>query len=749
MTLRLLLLTPLLATAAPESGSLPGSSPLPAVEDRSAALLEAAHHVADRFALQSSQQRQRDWASGLSADAQEFRKDKRALMRRLLGMESADEDANATPVALETVAEEDVTATGKEKGIRFTRVRWPVRPGIWGEGLLLSRPSDAVIQHWICLPDADTPPEQFATTSPVPAALLAVPGTQVLIPALIDRGSAYSVSDTLARRAAVSHREWIYRQTFVQGRHLLGMEMEMVLAAVRALDSPSSELHVQGEGEGGLLALWLAALEPRLQSAWITGYFGPREALWQEPIERNVQGWLRDFGDAEMLALISPRPVALEQDRFPHWTPPPAAAGERFIAAPSALKDVPLDQATAELDRARKLLPQSKSSTRLTLHPPGTPATAILESLGLSSSSEKVDLAAAPPTDPQRMQRLVRQASTDAQRELARGEAFRDQHFWKTLPTDSLPAFENATTERRQAFWNDVIGRAPDPDQPPNAASRMIRSEAGVVIHEVQIPVWQDFDVWGWLALPQGWDDGKPRPVVVCQHGLEGLPADLFETDLEARAWRAYKAYALRLAEQGFVVFAPHHLYRGGDVFRSLQRKLNGQGLSLFSLILAQHQSLLAWLKTQPFADAQHVGFYGLSYGGKSAMRIPSVLTDYAFSICSGDFNEWVRKCASTDMPMSYVFTGEYEIWEWDLGHRFNYAEMAALIAPRPFMVERGHSDGVGTDSWVAYEFAKVRRLYTQLGMPERTEIEFFDGPHTIHGVGSFDFVKRWLPIAP
>ena len=90
------------------------------------------------------------------------------------------------------------------------------------------------------------------------------------------------------------------------------------------------------------------------------------------------------------------------------------------------------------------------------------------------------------------------------------------------------------------------------------------------------------------------------------------------------------------------------------------------------------------------------IAFYGLSYGGKSAMRTPAVLTDYCLSICSGDFNEWVRKCVSTDMPMSYIHTHEYEIWEWNMGRTFNYAEMAALIAPRPFMVERGHLDRVG-----------------------------------------------------
>jgi len=71
---------------------------------------------------------------------------------------------------------------------------------------------------------------------------------------------------------------------------------------------------------------------------------------------------------------------------------------------------------------------------------------------------------------------------------------------------------------------------------------------------------------------------------------------------------------------------------------------------------------------------------------------------------------------------------------------------MAALICQRPFMVERGHFDGVGEDHWVAYEYAKVRHLYAaKLGIGDRTEIEWFVGPHTINGDGSFQFLSRHL----
>ena len=151
-------------------------------------------------------------------------------------------------------------------------------------------------------------------------------------------------------------------------------------------------------------------------------------------------------------------------------------------------------------------------------------------------------------------------------------------------------------------------------------------------------------------------------------------------------------------------------------------------------------------IQTLDFVDPRRIGFYGLSYGGKTAMRVPPLVPDYCLAICSADFNEWVDKNASTRNPRSYSDKGEYEIFEFDLGSTFNYAEMAALIAPRPFMVERGHHDGVADDWTVAHEYSKVRFLYAaQLGIPERTEIEWFVGPHTINGQKSFEFLHKHL----
>jgi hypothetical protein len=194
------------------------------------------------------------------------------------------------------------------------------------------------------------------------------------------------------------------------------------------------------------------------------------------------------------------------------------------------------------------------------------------------------------------------------------------------------------------------------------------------------------------------------------------------------------------------VTFAPQNLYLFKDRFRLLQFKANSMGKTLFSLMIPQHRQICDWLATLDFVDAERMAFYGLSYGGKSAMRIPPLVPAYKAVICSADFNEWVWKNASSRSRYSYAQLGEYEIFEWNLGMTFNYSDMAALIAPRPFMVERGHFDGVAPDEKVAAEFARVRRLYeARLGLAGRAEIEWFAGPHTINGQGTFAFLDRVL----
>ena len=717
------------------------------------------------------------------------RRPTREKLKAALGMV----DERLTVTALEVVGDTHSPGLLADTAMcEVFRVRWPVLDGVHGEGVYI-KPKGKPLARVVLLPDADTPPETL-----VDRRLLAA-NCEVVIMALIGRGTQFSQTASLGIRTNVPHREWIHRQSFQLGRHLIGYEVQKTLAVVDWFQSQSEPrvVIVAGVGEGGMLALHAGALDERIDGVFSAGYFGPREHVWREPLERNVFGLLRDFGDAELASLIAPRPLVLQHAHYPVYeVARTGEPGQRVIAAPGRLVAPQRTAFDAEVARAQTLSPNGRllavgpddPNERVLRHLLPQPiADGIVASLSIRPSKQPSKQPTKQPSeepskqpseepskqpseqsseqpskeasqalskqpamaiavDGRREERAVRELERFTQRLLVVCDAERAAKFWRPLPLKPLAAFESRTAGERERFWKEVIGRLPDPNLPMNPKTRLVRETEKVAIYEVTLDVWTHVFAWGWLCLPKDLQPGERRPVVVCQHGLEGLPADTVNDDRTSSAWASYKAFALRLAEQGFITFAPHNPYRGQDSFRTLQRKLNPLGLTLYSVINGQHQRILEWLKSQPFVTADKIAFYGLSYGGKSAMRTPAVLPDYCLSICSGDFNEWVRYCMSTDLPIpSYVHTIEYEIWEWNLARTFNYAEMAALIAPRPFMVERGHDDGCGTDEMVNFEYAKVRRLYEKLGLGDRTTSEHFDGPHTIHGVGTFEFLRRHL----
>jgi hypothetical protein len=345
--------------------------------------------------------------------------------------------------------------------------------------------------------------------------------------------------------------------------------------------------------------------------------------------------------------------------------------------------------------------------------------------------------------DPEsRQRRQFNQLVDYTQKLLPDATTRRQEFFWNKLDTSSLDKLKKSQQPLRDYFWENIIGKLPEPTMPINPRTRLHHETPKYKAYEVVLDVYDDVISYGILCVPNDLKPGEKRPVVVCQHGLEGRPTDVVNPKQKTPY---YNSFGSTLAEQGFVVFAPQNPYIFKNEFRQVVRKANPLQLSLYSFIVRQHERILAWLSGLPFVDPARIAYYGLSYGGKVAMRIPSILEQYCLSICSGDFNEWIWKNINLEWQSSYMFTPEYEMYEFDLGNTFNYAEMAALIAPRPFMVERGHSDGVGLDEYVAFEYAKVRRFYAQMGIADRTEIEWFVGGHVINGQGTFAFLHRHL----
>src|SRR5262249_37483429 len=104
------------------------------------------------------------------------------------------------------------------------------------------------------------------------------------------------------------------------GRHLIGYEVQKVLAGIDWFkrDGSSRPVGLFGYAEGGLLAFYAAAADPRIDVTVVSGYFQTRDGtVDREPVDRQVWGLLTEFGDAEIATLIAPRPLVIENCRVP------------------------------------------------------------------------------------------------------------------------------------------------------------------------------------------------------------------------------------------------------------------------------------------------------------------------------------------------------------------------------------------------------------------------------------------------
>lgn len=771
MKIRFFLTAKILLAALTVSGQdilfqhLPEAKPLVWQGDLSDRMVKQIDRFLTEKTHQTKQEREAEWTkitreTGSSLTG--FSNKKRAQLQSVWGMSGKREK----PVLVSQIDPSSLLPQKLTEGnITVIPVKWVVIDGLEMEGLLI-QPKAKITGRMVVIPDADQSPEEIiglTRSNPAsnPLLNLASQGIQIIIPALISRKQNFSGSPALNIYTNQTHREWIYRQGFNVGRHILGYELQKIASCIDFLEQENAvagkaklPIALAGYGEGGMLALFSGAVDNRISALLISGYLGNTEGVWQEPIYRNLHGSLKLAGNAELLALCSPTNTIIEFSESPKVDNPATLEGRRGGAAPGRITTATLEEIQKEISLANTYLAQTDKQIKLVsddgkaFAQPFAPKAlhTLLANLGLPENKRvKVEIKVSPhqPNPLTREKALFDQMETLIQNELDLCERQRNVDFWKQIknnPTEDQPEKK----EQRKRF-HETIGQITDPLLDPAPRLRLLEKSDKWRKYEVVLDVWEGVFAWGILVVPVSIDLKSQNPVVVCQHGLEGLPEHMTLRDSTNRLTRVYKSMALNLAERGYITFSPHNPYRGEDLFRTLQRKANPIGLSLFSVIVGQHQQIVNWLGGLSFVDKDRIGFYGLSYGGKTAMRIPALVEGYALSICSGDFNEWIRKVASTRLPYSYQFTKEYEIYEWDLGHRFNYAEMAALIAPRPFMVEYGYKDGIGSAEWIGYEFGKVRKHYDLSGLSDRLDIDLFNGVHEINAVKTYPFLDKHL----
>jgi dienelactone hydrolase len=570
-----------------------------------------------------------------------------------------------------------------------------IEPGFSARGLLFTPPGEGRRPAVVAIPADSETAEAFAGVEAggTPAAWLTGllgSGSAVLVPSMVERTLDYPLG---AKLRGKDRRHLLYRLGFIAGRPLPGLEVEQAMAFGAFLAGQagvdSKRISVYGKGQGGMTALHTAAVDERFSSATVEDYFGPREDCWKEPVDRTLYGQLNEFGDAEVAALIAPRPLTV-------------------IGGPPRVQ--------AEIDRARRVY---RANLR------------VEESFG--------GQAAVP---------LKWRASADEV------EQARDRHFESLL--DYLRRFDRESDQTRADHWKGtgaqkgarmraelaMLMGVPASHVPLAPRTRLIRVTDKFVAYDVMLDALDGVEAYGQLLVPR--IPGERLPAVICQHGLGGQPGDV--TGLNGKP-TVYHAFGGKLAEHGYVVFAPYVTVPipQATLINPIVREAAALGRMRTGVEAAKLRRIVDFLQWQPFVAPDRIGYYGLSYGGYSTIWMGSMEPRLRAIVVSGHFNDWRAKITNEDLNTSYLFHPDEDFYNWDVLERFTHVELIAAMWPRPVMVEFADKDATTTPEWHERAWSQVLACAKDWGMEDRIARYRFHGVHEIGGTGPFAFLDRWL----
>jgi predicted dienelactone hydrolase len=233
-------------------------------------------------------------------------------------------------------------------------------------------------------------------------------------------------------------------------------------------------------------------------------------------------------------------------------------------------------------------------------------------------------------------------------------------------------------------------------------------------------------------------------PAVLCLHPTS---RDLGKSVVVGLGPKEDRAYAVHLAERGYVTLAPDYVNMGEYKFDPY-----AQGYASATMKgIWNHMRCVDYLQSLPEVDGERIGAIGHSLGGHNAIflgvfdpRIKCVVSNCGFcsfpTYMKGNLAGW-----SHDGYMPYIRT-KYELkpgkMPWD------FTEAVTALAPRAFLASAPRQDHNFDLQGVKDCVAAAEPVYKLLGAAEKLKAYYPEGDHNFpEGTRkvAYEFLDRWL----
>jgi dienelactone hydrolase len=226
------------------------------------------------------------------------------------------------------------------------------------------------------------------------------------------------------------------------------------------------------------------------------------------------------------------------------------------------------------------------------------------------------------------------------------------------------------------------------------------------------------------LYLPKKIEGQLPAILYVCGHGAvkkDGISYGNKVTYQHHGAWFARNGYACLIIDtlQMGEIEGIHHGTHRYNMWWWLNRGYTPAGVEAWNCVRA-----LDYLQSRPEVDGNRLGVTGRSGGGAYSWWIAAIDDRIKCAVPVAGITDLqdhvVKGCVEGHCDCMYMLN----TYRWD------YAQVAALVAPRPLLISNTDSDNIFPLDGVVRVFEQARSIYTLCGARDKIALNITAGPH-------------------